>query len=344
MDFVLKSLDEAIAFAQGVQDGSVVWDPQSEPVHLDGELAALTIEMEGERFAGQISGEIARALAAYQDSIYSLGKTVVHGSDDRPYVRLSNEQRQSFELEITVDKGCTKIKLFLQPISEAVGDGIRKMSSTTLAWTLVAVVAIATTGVCVHQLGGQSLSNQAAAQTQAHVQSVLETVTNSQLSLVQELVRELPKIANKHDGPEVAQYAQGIVGAMASAQSVGMRELAKAAPMADSIAFGASELDTDDIKKLNSRAPRSVSEPFEITESVNVYGETRPGLPLKVTFRAHSLPGEIDIEVDQSEFSDDQVDALWSAIRGKTKIAVTLSGFIVRDKIKGAVLVDIHVD
>lgn len=344
MEIVLRTLDDAVSFARGVQNGRVVWDPHTQPIQLDGDLAALTIEMEGERFEGQISGEIARALAAYQDSIYSLGKTVVHGSADRPYVRLSNEQRQSFELEITVDKGCTKVRLLLQPISDAISDGIRGMSSTTLAWTLVAIVAIGTTGVCVHQLKSQSLANQAAAQAQAHVQGVLETVTNAQLDLVKELVQELPRVAAENDGPDVVRYAQGVVGSMASAQSVGMRELAKAAPDADSIAFGSSELDADDIKQLNSRAPRSVSEPFEITETVSVYGETRPGLPLKVTFRGKELPGEIDVEVDEDDFSQAQLDALWAAIREKGQLNVTLSGFIVRDKIKGAVLVDIYVD
>lgn len=344
MAVILRGIEEARCFLDSVLSGERKWDPELEPLEFEGELRSLKIEIDGPGFDGEITGEVARALAAYQDAIYSFAKVVCFGDENVPGTRLPAEVRRAFEFSVAVSEGCTEVSIDLKPVMEGAGDNLRKMDSKTFANLMIVLAVVAALGINGYVLGSKFLDNQNAADQREHVEETLTTAMNGQREIVSEMAGLLRETALAGAGPSVANYARSVVGSLGAAQSVGVTELAKAAPTATSINFGATQLDSDAIAAINKRAPRAKAEPYDITGEFKVYAETLAGKPTKLTFHGRQLPSEVEVDFEELVFSEEQCDAMWKAIREKTAINVSLQGLVLRDKVKGAVLVDIHVD
>ncbi|MBV2182334.1 MAG: hypothetical protein KUL86_14035 [Castellaniella sp.] len=136
-------------------------------------------------------------------------------------------------------------------------------------------------------------------------------------------------------------YSKAVASSLASAQAVGLTEFAKAAPQAESIEFGKARLSREDISTINSRAPRTNSETLDVTARFMVIAETTTGPVTKVTFMGEGLPAELTADFVESDFSKEQANALWLAIRTRQPVAVQLRGSFLKGSIRGGVLVDI---
>lgn len=328
---VLSSVQSALEFLAKEN-----WDPKSEPLQFEGELAHLRVAIEGQGFDGEITGEIARALAVYQDAVYTFAKVVIHGDANIPYTRLSIEDRRLFELTISVEKGCTLLGIDFKKVMTATASKVREMDNETFKQLMIALALIGAGGFCIFHLGSKALDNTNQASQRDHVEEVLKNSVDGQN-------RQLEMLLDRFEALERASggYSKAVASSLATAQSVGMTEFAKAAPQAESIKFGEAKLSRDDISTINSRAPRTVSEPLDVTDRFRVKAETTEGPVTKVTFFGEALPAELTADFIESEFSVEQANAMWAAIRERTPIVVQLRGSFLRGMIKGGVLVDI---
>lgn len=343
---VLASTDEALDFLDqlfGERQLFDEWDPDLDPVEFGEGLATLNIVLKGPDFNGEITGEVARALAVYQDAIYAFAKVVEFGDENVPYTRLSAQARKDFEISIAVFEGSTDIEVNLDAVMKGIGAHIRKMNPKLFVALMISLAVVGAVGVNVYVLGAQKLENDEAASQRAHVQETLANANNSQQQLVETFLGHLNDQA-KHEADHDRVYAKALVLALGQAQTTGMKEMARAAPQATSIDFGSTHLDKDDIAAINSRAPRTVPEKFSATGEFIVVAETNVTKVTKVTFVGKELPGEITVDFVESEFDEAKADAMWNAIRQRSPIKVKIEATIIRDTVKGGVLVDILPD
>lgn len=335
MTVVLKTLDEALDFLE-TADGSRDWDRLLEPLEFEGNLRRLEVVIKGADFSGEITGEMARALAIYQDAIYSFAKVVLHGNANIPYARLSNEDRKQFQLSISVKDGSTILGIDFKEVLKAAALKLRDMDDETFKRLMVLLAAIAATGFCIFHLGGKALDNANQASQRDHVEEVLKNSVDGQNRQLELLLEHFGKL----EGVDT-NYPKSVAGALATAQATGITEFAKAAPQAESIEFGAAKLDKEDIATINSRAPRITSEPIDVTARFRVVAETTVGPVTKLTFMGEELPAELTADFIESEFSREQSNAMWRAIRTREPIAVQLRGSFLKGSVRGGVLVDI---
>lgn len=326
----LSTLEDVLNFLDDESGDSDLVD-----ILFEGELRKLLVSIEGADFSGEITGEIARALASYQDAIYNFAKVVLRGDASAPYTRLTNEERKKFQVSISVEEGCTLLKLDMQEVLSAVASQVKTMDSKQFVKLVLFSALIGTTGVCIYALGGKYLDVHNQASQRDHVEEVLKTSADAQNKQLETLLDRLSPAIEKDD------QSRAIVSSLASAQAVGMVELAKAAPTADSIEFGEARLSQEDIAAINSRAPRTASEPLDVTARFRVKAETTEGKVTKVTFFGAGLPAELTAEFVDSDFSDAQANAMWEAIRNREPVTVQLRGSYLRGAIRGGVLVDI---
>lgn len=188
MAVVLSSIDEAFQYLSRIPPEDEL-DRFRNPIEFDGELRRLEVVIEGEGFAGEITGEMARALAAYQDSIYTFAKVILHGSADIPYVRLSSEDRRLFQLSISVEEGCTLLGIDFKEVLKAAALRVREMDDVAFRRLIVTLAVIAATGTCVYLLGNKALDNAGLEGQRDHVEEVLKSSIdgqNKQLELLLE--------------------------------------------------------------------------------------------------------------------------------------------------------------
>lgn len=332
----LSTIDEALGFLNSVVSKDKKWDPENEPLQFSKELGTLVIEINGPQFHNEITGEMARALATYQDLAYDFAKDVLYGGESYSYKRLSAELRAAFQLEFEIDDGCLQIKVNLKRVLDAVADNIRdKMDPETLASLLVKLAIIAAIGVSGYFLTSQYLSNNKAQAEKEHVEAVIEKVSEGN----QKLLDKVDQLLSNNNANQVLENR--LVASFDYTQANGLKEIAKAAPEAQSIDFGRVHLSSEDIKEINSRAPRAISEPFVAVGDFIVTAETTTSSTNKLTFRGSSLPDEVTVEHTSGEFDLVKEDALWEAIRLRTPIRAKIQATLIRDKVRGGVLVDL---
>lgn len=337
MAIELSNIDDALDFLNKIVTQSTKWNFEKEPIRFSEELGTLVIEIHGPQFHNEITGEMARALAAYQDSIYDFAKSVIYEGEGHSYKRLTAEVREAFQLEFEIEDGCLQIKANLKKVFDAVADHIRdKMDSEILASLLVKLAVIGALGVTGYFLGSKYLDNVNAQVEKEHVEAVIDKVSDGN----QKILDKVNDLLSTHNMGE-SDLENRLVASFDHAQANGLKEIAKAAPEAQSIDFGKIHLDADDIKELNSRSPRAVSEPFVSVGEFIVTAETTPGLTNKLTFRGKSLPDEVTVEHTSGEFDSLKEDALWKAIRLRTPIRAKIQATLIRDKVRGGVLVDL---
>lgn len=337
----ITNQQQAIEFIESFNEETYNED---DVIEFGGELQKLEIIIEGEGFTGEITGELARALANYQDAIYAVAKAALRADVGQPYLRLSNEQRRAFELSISVEEGCTDIKIDFAPIMKGLQSSIKKMNPKTVAAVIVVLAFLATGGITGYHLGGKALENADKSNQREHVERTLKAALDSNNQVTEKAFELLEKNLLSSASPAEAKQARSIVSAMANAQTVGVTELAKAAPAADSIEFGATKLDKDAIAAINKRAPRSVSERIDAVGHYKFVAETTPGTVTKLTFHGEDLPAEITVDFIEAEFDKEQADLVWEAIRTREALHVKLEATLIRGTIKGGILADVIVD
>lgn len=326
----LTTIEEALAYVESFTRDGRSKGKQPPNVIFDGELRTLRIELEGPLFHGALTGEVARGLAELQDEIYRATAFALTGTGDGRQGRLSNVQREAVELSIEVDEGCTLISVDLGKLSEGLVKTLAAMDPTHLTILVAASVALLAAGwvgrkwVAEHYKArsGESAGDQETARLKVVAQSNVD-IADRIASIIQ-------------SNPKVARFA--------AASESGLTEIATRATSATSMTAGRVELDQDDLATLRRRAPRSTSESINEVGNFRILSADGKTNPFKLTISGDVIAGEFAAEFDESEFSMDQADAVWTAFRNRTTVILEVKAVQLREKIKGAVITGVRLD
>jgi len=317
----LSTIEEALDFieATGAHGETAI--------RFDGELQTLSIEIEGPGYHGEITGEIARGLAVFQEEMYRAARFAVTGEAGRG-TRLTNPDKEALELRIEVKKGCTLINIDLGKWSEGFLKVLGDMPpEAQVALVVSAIVVVAAAWVGKHFVL-EHFKAKTAKQGDEAEQARIDAALNANVAVVDRMARLI------ESDDRVARFAE--------ASATGITEVATRAKDATHIKAGRLDLDEGDIAALKQRKPRSSAESVTETGHFRIIHVNGKSSPFKFTLSGQSLPGEFAIDFDESDFTEAECARVWAAIRAQTEIELTIRAVLLDGKIKGPVLTAIE--
>ncbi len=223
-------------------------DLQLEDISPD--LTTLTIKIDGDQFDSSLTGEVAKALGAFQSALYRAAAEILHGTPS--ISALSAEEKAALEVVIQVSAGCSTLKIPGGKYTwKLANKAIEKMESKHIA--IVACCAIAAfTAIPINGIWADKAK---------HNQSI-----------------EALSQANEN----MLKMAQTYVAPISAATEAAAVATAKAAKNANYVEFGSRRFDQDDIAKLNSRAARQEPQTDTLSVTCKILGFHKEGEILKV--------------------------------------------------------------
>lgn len=319
----ISSFTEALAFIdRKVDDGETV--PK---IIFDGQLKTLTIEIEGPTFKGELTGEVARGLAEFQDEIYRSIRYALSEHEGRD-VRLTSQQKDAVELKIEVKKGCTLVNIDLGNLGNGIVGVLNNMTAAEVTTLTVSVVTILAFGWVGGKYVVEHFKSKTAIAEDAGEVKRLEAAVDANVKIVEKLTEVIGR------DKRVERFAE--------AAATGMREIASNATGATSVKIGQVELDEDELMAMRRRAPRSKSEQIKETGDFRILHVDGTTSPFKLTISGAVIDGEFTVEFDESDFDKTQTDAVWNAVRTRSTVELSVTAVQIKGKTKGAVLLDIN--
>lgn len=323
---VLSSVEDAIGFLQSAPDEEI-------DITFSGELKTLEIEIEGALFKGELTGELARGIVELQDQLYRAAAFAIKEKEGRQG-RLTKAQREAIELKVDVEKGCTLVKIdagnFAGGLLKILSEHAANMTPAQI--TLLAVGAVAF--VAVGWLGKHAIIEYFKAKTAVAAGTQETERLKAAVDANVRIAEEMASIAGNNQ--KVQKFAD--------ATATGLTEIVARATNATSVKVGRVELDEEQLAALRKRAPKMKADALHEIGDFRVIHVNGEGHTFKLTLVGNAIPSEFDVEYDQTEFSGTKNAALWAAIRSKAEICLEVTAVQLRDKVKGAVLVDIEPD
>lgn len=331
-DVALKTIAEAVHF---LEHGSFA---EGDQLSVGGELSVLEIRIFGPGYHGELHGEIARGIVAFQDEIYRATLQTLQelGVDQK---RLSTSQKEAVELRIEVEDNCTLIKFDMGNFAKGLMEVLSTMPPETLAWVVIGAVAVAVSGWAAIKLGGQHIDRKAAKDQLDQQQAVLQAAqqaeterTKLQAENMQRLISVLDANAGEQKGQAVMRYA--------AATENGVRDIAVRATDARAVQVGSAELNEADLREIRRRAPRTTPEKIDLTELFKIVQFNKGLSPYRTVISCRSF-GEFAAEFDEAELSTDKVEAFYAAFRSGEQVALSVSVMLSGEKIKFATVTDV---
>ncbi|MDR5736113.1 hypothetical protein QCE47_27765 [Caballeronia sp. LZ025] len=288
-------------------------------VIVGGELAQISIHIEGENYHGSFPGEFARGLWEFQEAIYNAVAFSLYGVED--IRRLTAEQKDDYKIVFDLEKGSLDIGAMLETFLEKFAEGITKMDSKHKAISVVAVALILATGFgAVHLIDANAEVQKA--QIEAHAKSDEEQQRTEQFKVIADAVK---------GNPIATQFAK--------ASEEGARAIVKRAQGATEVRVGSVTFDKDAIDEINQRAAKEKPAAVIVTaDFVVVRVETRDSSMTKLIL-ASEKTGEFSAIMQDDDFDADQINKLWLAIRGRQKVALEVNATYVRNAVKSAQII-----
>lgn len=314
----LRTTREAIDFiaANLARDETGVPD-----VSVLGELARLSIHIEGANYHGSFPGEFARGLWEFQEAIYNAVAFSLYGVED--IRRLTAEQKDDFKIVFQVQEGSLDIGAILEKFFDKFAESISQMDSKHKAVTIATVAVIVATAYGAIQIS-ETNADAKKAEVEAHLKVEQE----------QEQTRRLRILADAVAGNKVAAQ-------FAKATEDGARAIVKRAQGATEVQVGAVRFDQDEIEEVNQRAAKEKATAQILTDKfVVVRVETRDSSLTKLIL-ASAATGEFAAIMQDDEFDADQTNKLWSAIRNREKVELEVNATYIRSTMKSAQIVKV---
>ncbi|WOD18665.1 hypothetical protein [Paraburkholderia kirstenboschensis] len=293
----------------------------AEEIAVEGDLAKLSIHIEGENYHGSFPGEFARGLWEFQEAIYNAVAFSLYGVED--IRRLTAEQKDDFKIVFELQNGSLDIAAMLTTFFEKFAEGISKMDSKHKAITVATVALIIASAYGAVQVV-EANADVKKAEVEAHLKIDQEHERTEQFRVITQAIA-----GNK----VAAQFSK--------ATEEGARSIVKRAQGATEVRVGAVTFDKDEIDEVNQRAAKEKASAQILTdEFVVVRVETRDSNMTKLIL-ASAKTGEFSAIMQDEEFDADQINKLWSAIRNREKIQLEVNATYIRSNIRSAQIVKV---
>jgi hypothetical protein len=331
---VLSTIEDAVQF---LEENDL---PVGVRLNLEGELSTLEIRIFGPAYHGELHGEIARGIVSFQDEIYRATLETLQelGIDQK---RLSSHQKELLELRIEVENNCTLIKFDMGNFAKGLTEVLSAMPPEILAWVVVGAVSVGVAGWAAINLGGRHIARKESKDQLDQQQAVLQAAqqaeierTRLQAETMQRLVAVLESNAGELKGQAARRYS--------IATENGVKEIAARATDAVAVQVGNTELDEAALREIRRRAPRTIPEKVDVTESFKIVQFNKAIFPHRIVISGRTL-GEIAADFDEAELSKDKVVAFYEAFRSGEQIGLSVSALISGEKVKFATITDVQV-
>lgn len=322
----LNSIDDAIAHLNLLLSGAHDADTD---LQFGGSLEFIRFKFDGKDFHHSVTGDLAKGIATYQEEIYRAARFALFGADSR--TQLSIEQRKAFELNFKVEEGSTDMLAPVTIIAEGLAAGVAGMTSTTLAVVIILVVLIlAASFVVIKIREGIDTSNQ---------RRIEEDSKNRLVETVADMAKSMSESNMQTVQAALEQSQLSVAKRFADAQEIGVKEVLKSVPQAESATVNGVMFDADDIKEIRRRAKRSKSQYEEAVVSCKVYADTYQS-PVRLTISSPELPSEV--KADWPDDLDGGKEAmLWHAVKSKERIFLAVGITIINGVAKSGVVLDV---
>lgn len=297
MTVTLSTFEEALQYIADAQDKEIL-----ENVKFSGALAQLKIIVDGEKYKCSMTGELARGIWEYQESIYKAASQVLYGIED--IRKLTSEQREAFNLNFKIKEGSIDFTALLEKFIEKIGEGFSTMDDKSKIITIVLSVVVLSVGYGAPRVLEASEDTKRA-----------EIVANVQIANEAEKTRQFEIFSKAlSDNTNALRFSQ--------ATEDGTRALMKSAPDASKISIGRVNFNNQDITEVNQRAKKVKPTAEIVQEEFMVFGaETRHGSSTKyILSRANG--DEFPITVNHDDYTADDLNKLWNAAKTRTKLSL----------------------
>lgn len=296
----ISTLDQALAYLSAEAEAEA-------SVRLDGDLAQLRIDVDGERYHSTVPGELARGIWDLQEAIYKAASFALTGSDDSR--RLTAAQRQRLELVFTVSAGSTDLMASLESFFAALGEGFKTMDDGKKAKVLVTIAVI----VAGYAWGDTLLEGYFAQQGKlldAQTTQAAQTAETDRLKIVRDMIAHNPSVSRFDEAMET-----------------GARAIARGAQDASSLRIGPKQIDSAQIQYINQRAARVPSTSVTVTESFGVFQADAHSQESTKYLLGRRDGAEFAVTVMHEAFSADELEKLWTAarLRQRLELEVTIT-------------------
>jgi hypothetical protein len=311
MTVTLSTFEEALQYIADAQDKEIL-----ENVKFSGALAELKIIVDGEKYKCSMTGELARGIWEYQESIYKAASQVLYGIED--IRKLTSEQREAFNLNFKIKEGSIDFTALLEKFIEKIVEGFSTMDDKSKIITIVMSVVVLSVGYGAPRVLEASEDTKRA-----------EIVANVQIANEVEKTRQFEIFAKAlSDNTNALRFSQ--------ATEDGTRALMKSAPDASKISIGRVNFNNQDITEVNQRAKKVKPTAEIVQEEFMVFGaETRHGSSTKyILSRVNG--DEFPITVNHDDYTADDLNKLWNAAKTRTKIKLEVNLTMHKGNIRAA--------
>jgi len=258
-------------------------------IQLGEEFTTIRIEVDGEGYGAYIPGEQLRTLWELQESFYRLAAFALYGTTD--IRKLSQEERQLFELKVVTENGCWLGKVGTKQFWEELAKkAIEKMDGRTIGVTILGCAALAT-GYWVYDSQNHRIEVELQEKTKQMREETKRVEEETKRVQQREETRRIAVLADALKAKD-SVFFDTMVGSTDAIVNALTERLAKRGYNASSIAVGRKTYDREAIAAMNSRAKSEPEEPltlsgtFEIVElskkmeqwSLQLRSETREDL------------------------------------------------------------------
>lgn len=316
----IATVEEALAYIASER-------PDDEIVKLGGALVAFHAYIDGKDYHASIPAGLARGLWELQEELYRAVAFALYG--DESYKRLTDEQKEKYELVFQVSEGSLDLLAPLETFFKELGEGFKNMDSGHKMKTLIAIAVIMASawgGVTVYESLVESKQKLAEIESDNIDKQGVRDMVLAQDAARAEQFRLIAEIAQNDP----------VVGRFAKATENGTRAIIKGASDATRIKIGDADFNRDAILEVNQRAAKESAQAHIVTDEFRVVrGDARDGGVTRF-WLVNSAGLEFSGIVIDEEFDAKELNQLWEAFRGRTNLKLEINTTVVRGQIKNA--------
>lgn len=250
------------------------------------DLVTLKIKIHGDQFDGSITGEVAKSLGMFQAALYRVAAEVLSGSSS--ITSLSAEEKAALEIVIKISPGCSDVQIPGWKYICAFLDKVTENMDSKHKCIVACFAICGFTGVTVTPF----------------ITNVLES-DNTVGGMVEQakVLTEPLKAAVASSGDQAAKSARN----------------------AESFDWGDRHYDREDIRKLNSRAPRQKAQTDTFDMTCHVMGYHRDGTIIKVDLKSVDTGEEFTVKVPPPGLFDETMPERPSDVANIMEIGACVS-------------------
>lgn len=286
----------------------------------------LNIRLDGDKFQGTLTPSVMKGFVELQASIYRSYALSRYGVPNAG--RLTKEEREDLEIQVSVDKGSTLLGIDFQELLLKWGD---KMEPVHLAFTLVGLGVVMGSTVAF-----KAYLNQRRDIRMAEVKSESERMHLATMKFMSEQETKRTEVMARtvHRDPMLDNTSRFI--------DDGRGELLKGLSKADSAAIDGMDLDPDDTAQLLRNARRKASEVRLDGHYRILRNDTTDPTAFKVKVRNVHTNAEFEALVQDESLNDRYKQLLQRAEWDRSPVQLSINAKSLEDDIRNAVVIRVE--